>query len=272
STHIAPTKRSALAPSSPSCSEPAIGCPPTKRAARSGRAASTAVTTGYFTDPTSVTVRAPASSASTTTSATLPTGTATTTRSALATASATLAARVSTAPASFARAARVASSSNPTTSDPSLRSARPTDPPMSPVPSSATRRGGGMLGLLREIGAELRRAVEEDVPQLVARLVGIAVDEHTDAPRHAVRHVLLHRAEPRHIVETESSARCTRRELRVEIGRGREDDAHHVVRREIIAGKELLDETCGLRVDLFPRVLVTRDGAPHGLQFHDERG
>ena len=39
----------------PSCSEPAIGWPPTKRAAASGRAASTAATTGAFTEPTSVT-------------------------------------------------------------------------------------------------------------------------------------------------------------------------------------------------------------------------
>ena len=47
----------------PSCSDPAIGWPPTNRAAASGRAASTAATTGPFTEPTSVTTRAPASSA-----------------------------------------------------------------------------------------------------------------------------------------------------------------------------------------------------------------
>ena len=42
STQVAPANRSTSAPSSPSCSEPAIGCPPTKRGAASGRAASTA--------------------------------------------------------------------------------------------------------------------------------------------------------------------------------------------------------------------------------------
>ena len=55
STQVAPTNRSASAPSRPSCSEPAIGWPPTKRGrARAGRA-STAATTGAFTEPTSVT-------------------------------------------------------------------------------------------------------------------------------------------------------------------------------------------------------------------------
>ena len=90
STHVAPANRSASAPSSPSCSEPAIGCPPTKRGAsiracrRAPRRAPRA-----FTEPTSVTAGAPASSASTTSSATRPTGTATITTSAPATASAT---------------------------------------------------------------------------------------------------------------------------------------------------------------------------------------
>ena len=81
-TQVAPTNRSALAPASPSCSEPAIGWPPTKRATAVGRAASTACTTGDLTDPTSVTRGAPASSAAITTSATAPTGTATRVRSA----------------------------------------------------------------------------------------------------------------------------------------------------------------------------------------------
>ena len=115
-------------------------------------------------------------------------------------------------------------------------------------------------------------AVVSHVPQLVTRLVAVAVHEHADASRHTVRHVLLHRAEQRDVVEAERGARRARRELRVEVGRGGEDDAHDIIGSEIVAGEELLDETRGLRVDLFPRVLVTRNRASHGLQFHDERG
>ena len=59
STQVAPANRSASAPSRPSCSEPAIGWPPTKPAASSGRAGSTSATTGAFTEPTSVTTAAP---------------------------------------------------------------------------------------------------------------------------------------------------------------------------------------------------------------------
>ena len=49
STHTAPSNSSGSAPSSPSCSQPAIGWPPTKRGS------STAATTGALTLPTSVT-------------------------------------------------------------------------------------------------------------------------------------------------------------------------------------------------------------------------
>ena len=49
STHVAPSNSSAAAPSTPSCSEPAIGWPPTKRGS------ATASTIGAFTLPTSVT-------------------------------------------------------------------------------------------------------------------------------------------------------------------------------------------------------------------------
>ena len=54
--------------------------------------------------------------------------------------------------------------------------------------------------------------------QLVARPVGVAVDEHPDAPRHAVRHVLLLRAEQRDVVEAERGAGRAGRELGVQIG------------------------------------------------------
>ena len=48
STQVAPTKRSPEAPSTPTCSEPAMGWPPTKRGW------STVATSGPFTLPTSV--------------------------------------------------------------------------------------------------------------------------------------------------------------------------------------------------------------------------
>ena len=57
STHVAPSKRSASAPSTPSCSEPAIGWPPTNRGSP------TAAATGPLTLPTSVTSPGPAARA-----------------------------------------------------------------------------------------------------------------------------------------------------------------------------------------------------------------
>ena len=57
STHVAPSNSSASAPSTPSCSEPAMGWPPTNRGSP------TAATTRPFTLPTSVTTPDPPASA-----------------------------------------------------------------------------------------------------------------------------------------------------------------------------------------------------------------
>ena len=70
-THTAPAKRSGSAPSTPSCSEPAMGWPPRKRGSP------TASTTDAFTLPTSVTMPWPAASAARAAAATARTGVAT---------------------------------------------------------------------------------------------------------------------------------------------------------------------------------------------------
>ena len=130
STQTAPSKSEASAPSSPSCSEPAIGCPPTNLGS------STASTICRFTPPTSVTAaRGQAARALRTSSTIEPTGVAMTTssdRESMPVAS--------SAPRATARAASSWSRSWPVTCHPRSRRASPTDAPMRPVPTTVARR------------------------------------------------------------------------------------------------------------------------------------
>jgi len=100
-----------------------------------------AAQTAAFVEPTSVTVHRSSVASSTvrTCAASSPTGTATTASSAAATASRSVAATASTAPTSCASDAVARSSSNPATVAPPRFAARPTDAPISPVPTIATR-------------------------------------------------------------------------------------------------------------------------------------
>ena len=129
STHTAPTNIDASAPSSPSSSLPAIGCPPTKRAS------SIAATIPPFTLPTSVTIPTVSVSARLTWSASASTGVATNVIDA--SASRPIASITSIA---SARSATTGSRSSPVTVQPRSRSAAPIDPPIRPSPMTLARR------------------------------------------------------------------------------------------------------------------------------------
>ena len=131
STQVEPANSSGSAPSGPSCSEPAIGCPPTKRGWV------TSATIGPFTPPTSVTTSSPDSSArrrAFTSPAMAATGVATN-----ATAAPWSTPISSMAPSSRARRARDSSRSRPVTRHPWARSARAIEVPTRPSPVTWAR-------------------------------------------------------------------------------------------------------------------------------------
>ena len=129
STQLVSTNIEASAPSRPSCSEPAMGWPPTNRLS------STADTTGTFTLPTSVTSPVgEASSALHTASAMCATGVATNVTSAAGSHPAE-----SMAPISRAIARRASSLSTPLTCQLRSRRAKPIEPPMRPTPTTVAR-------------------------------------------------------------------------------------------------------------------------------------
>ena len=188
STHVAPANRSASAPSGPSCSDPAIGWPPTKRGWP------TAATIGPFTPPTSVTTSAEAGSRSSSaraTSAIVATGVAT---------KATVASRsspsASTMPSSSARAARTGSRSRPLTCQPAARRASPIELPIRPRPTTSARpaaprcsrrgppardaRGPRSLG---EVVAEHRARPRDRRGGSRPAPLGVAVHQDSDAQR-----------------------------------------------------------------------------------------
>ena len=129
---VAPSKRSSRACSTPAASEPASGWPPTKRGSRA------ASRTVRLVEPTSVTtaLRGACSRTVATVSASTSTGTATKTASAPSSASPRSRWALWIAPRATASSAR---GSNPRTVAPRReRAASPTDPPMSPTPTTAT--------------------------------------------------------------------------------------------------------------------------------------
>ena len=199
STHVAPTNRSASAPSTPSCSEPAIGWPPTKRADASGRAASTVGDDRRLhrpdvgdEPPRRRRARRPRRSA------TRPdrhrddhevgAGDRVGERR-----------RRPRRPrrARCARRPRLGSRSKPTHVDARARaSARPIEPPIRPVPT--TRDPGRTVpqsgvALLREVVAERARALEVHVVQLVARAARCSSASSTRMQR---RHAVVDRRAP----------------------------------------------------------------------------
>src|SRR5262245_35308096 len=268
STHFAPTKRSSRAASMPSCSEPAIGWPPMKRAASSGRRRAISSTIGALTDPTSVTRPTPASSASTTTSAIAATGTATNATSTSRNAPARSGAGNITASRLTAAARRSASRSNPTTSCPSPARARPIDPPTRPVPTTATRITPPLLG---KVVAQRPRALEIYVMQFVARRLAVEVHHHADRALHAVADAQLARAQERDSAQAERPSR-SRRELGREIVGGSEQNADEIGVLDPVAFEHLHDELLRLAIDLVLGVLVAGRRAPQGQQSHGFSG
>src|SRR5579863_6388617 len=247
-THNALVKRSGSAPSSPTCSEPAMGWPPTNRGCP------TAWTTASFTPLTSVTTRsgrrawAPRSAPAT--PATAEEGVATKTSSASRSSPSS-----SRAPSSSAARVRAGSVSNPWTRQPRARSARPIDPPMSPVPTTSARPGSDGEVIAKDLGA-----VEVDVAEVGRRPVGVDVQEHADAPGHGAEDRDLGGAEEGH--RTEADAPCRRRgEHRDHVGRRREDHADHVVEAEAVARHQLGEELLDALGDLLFGVLYDGGGA-----------
>ena len=196
----------------PSCSDPAIGWPPTKRGSE------IAATSGALTLPTSVTGPDVAASARRAAEGMADTGVATTVRSAPASSP-----TASSAPAATARAGRSASASVPLTYQPDARRAkadRPADQAGADdvgPPLRAGRKHGGSAG---EVVAQALGALEVDVAQLRSRTIGVEVDEDPDAPGSARHDVELACAQQRHVADSELPGRLGR-ELRPDVvGRG----------------------------------------------------
>src|SRR5918994_1759665 len=219
----------------PSCSDPAIGCPPTNRAS------ATASTIDAFTDPTSVTRPGPAANAARASSATARTGIAT--KVTAASASSPTASR---APSASAREARAGSRSRPVTCQPTRRSRMPIDPPTRPVPTTTARPGSGgrpstTSESARQVVAQVARTLEVHVVQLVAGDVGHQVDHHADAPGGAAIDVELACAHERHVAQAELAGRLGR-ERRPEVVGSREQHADQVVVLDRVALKESLEQ------------------------------
>src|SRR4051794_6160321 len=88
-----------------------------------------------------------------------------------------------------------------------------------------------------EVLAQGPRFAEVDVLGLVA--VGrVVVDQDADYPWERARHLDLLGAEQRHAIEPEVAGR-DRGELRIQVGGGREDAAHDLVRDQLVSLHQL---------------------------------
>src|SRR6202023_1778730 len=99
----------------------------------------------------------------------------------------------SMAPRVTASPSRPVSMSSPVTDQPACERPSAIEPPISPRPTTWARRAPSD----GEVIAQLARAVQVDVVQRVARLVGVEVDEDADAPRCGACHVDLGGAQER---------------------------------------------------------------------------
>jgi hypothetical protein len=96
----------------------------------------------------------------------------------------------------------------------------------------------GLEVLFGEIGAELAGLVEVDVPQGVRIEATVEVHQDADTPGHVTGDLDLLGAQERDVSDPERS-RCCGRELRVQIGRGREDNADEVIDDDPVAIEHL---------------------------------
>src|SRR6185437_10096532 len=266
STQVAPVNRSSSAPSSPTCSDPAIGWPPTNRGW------GTAATTGPFTPATSVTTRSGrrfgSASSRLATAPTAPAGVATTASSASASSP-----TASTTPAARAARTRSASASSPVTCQPRARSARATDPPIRPAPTTRARRpplvGPPLAGppSAGKVIAEALGAVQVDVPKLLAFPVGVHVQQHPEAVRHGPRHRDLEGAQQRDRPEPDAAGGGGR-EHRHHVGGGGEHDADDVVLHQPVGVHDLGQQLLDPLGDLLGGVVVDGGGAPERSYGH----
>src|SRR5581483_9385835 len=230
-----------------------MGWPPTKR----GWA--TAVTTGAFTLPTSVTTPAVVSRACLASAAIADTGTAMNVTSAPGSSP-----TASSTPSSRARSARDVSRSRPVTCQPRARSASPIEPPMSPVPTTTARRsvrpdavepGSVGAGSVGQVIAEASSALEVHVVQLVAGPFGGEVHHHPDAQRRAALDRQLARADQGHVAEADGPRRRGGEHRRDVLGGG-EQDADDVVVTDVVGLEHARHQGLDALGDLIGSVLV----------------
>ena len=107
--------------------------------------------------------------------------------------------------------------------------------------------------------------------QLTPGPFGVQVHQDPNGPRLAAGDLELARTQQRDVTETERPG-CRRGELRMEIVRSGENDAHQVFVIDLVAVEHLRDERFGLGIDLFDGVDVARGCAAKASEFHGGRG
>ncbi len=91
------------------------------------------------------------------------------------------------------------------------------------------------------------------------------MEQDADHARQRSGHLDLLRAEQRHGVEAEVSRR-DRGELRVQVGRGAEDAAHHLIRAELVAAHDLVTSSRGAATIACSVLSLDRDRAAQGIE------
>src|SRR5439155_23059077 len=201
--------------------------------------------------------------------ATAPIGVLMITRSAPVTASFTVVHAVSPLRAA-ARAATSGSVSQPRTVQPARAAAIAMDVPIKPVPTIATRSAGRSAegsGVGIEVIAQRFRPVEIHVDDLPEPALGVEV--HQD-PYHRTHRALdgdLARAEQRYDAEAHPPRRLCR-ERRAEVFGRREQDAHEVVRGDVVPFDHLFEEALGRPQHVFLAIGSDDDGPPGGTHPH----
>ena len=222
----------ARAPRSPDCSEPAIGWPPTYRGSSIAVDERRLHARDVGDDEVAGADRGELRRA--TAATTCEDGTAT-----MAT--------------SVARCARAVPSTTPRASAVALGRRRrgprrsPTSPRRAARARPSPRRGRGPTTWARaasvgEVIAQLARAVEVDVVQLVAGTLGVQVHEHADAPSASRPGTSISVAHSSGTAAEPERARRGRGEHRAEVGRGGEQDRDQVVARRAVALEELAEQ------------------------------
>src|SRR5918996_6238958 len=157
-----------------------------------------------------------------------------------------------------------------------LRSPIATEPPISPVPTTATLSANTKCLLqgyvsFGEVRAELLGVAEVDVLEPRGVAARVEVHQDADAPLHCVRHVDLSCAQKRDVRHPDLAGR-RRGKLGVQVGSGGEDHAHDDVRVDIVTTEHLPQQLRG-RLDDGAGIVGLRGGRPpEGAQPHGPGG